>query len=183
MSKPFLKWTIDAIRDDKSLMHWLDERKFEWVPLAKNTVTKLLKGHSIIILTDSERDWFATYILSTINTPYKSRPSLPFFELKNFYPHIDLVRDNKDIDVILDMLSISFEQGFIIWYIGSNYSKRLDIAKKREDSFLWLLDEEAQNSFFISQLDELFDIKLLQLFKLFDKTISASIFSEVDLSA
>lgn len=163
-------------------MHWVEEKKFEWLPITKNTILNLLKGQSVIILTDKEREWFATYILGSINTPYKNRPSLPFFELKNFYPHIDTIRESKDIDLIFDMLSISFEQGFVIWYIGSNFSKRFDIAKRKDDSFIWMLDEDSQNHFYISQNDELLDLKLLQLFRLFDKTISAALFNEVDLT-
>jgi len=181
--KPFLKWTIDTIRDDKSLMHWIEERKFEWVPLAKNTISNLLKGQAIVILTDKEREWFSNYVINTINNPYKNRPALPFFELKNFYPHLDLIKDSKDIDLIYDMLSISFEQGYSIWYIGSSYSERAEVAKRRDDNFLWLLDEESQDSFYLSSIDELLDLKLFQLFRLFDKTISAALFSEIDLSA
>lgn len=183
MSKAFLKWTIDTIRDDKSLMDWIEERKFEWVPLVTNVIERLLKGQAIIIVTDNEREWFANYVITTINNPKNSRPIMPFVELKSIYPFIDSVKDNKDIDLIYDMLSISFEQGFVIWYIGSGKSERAEVAKRRDDNFLWIMDEELQNGFSLSSFDELIDFKLLQLFRLFDKSISAGMFSEVDLSA
>ncbi len=183
MSKAFLKWTIDTIREDKSLMNWIEERKFEWVPLVTNIINRLLKGQSIVIITDIQREWFAEYIISTINSPTKERPILPFVELKNIYPYLDGLKDNKDIDLIYDMLSISFESGFVIWYIGSCNSERAQIAKRLDDNFLWIMDEELQNSFSLSSSDELLDFKLLQLFRLFDKSISIGMFSEIDLSA
>ncbi len=183
MSKAFLKWTIDTIREDKSLMNWIEERKFEWVPLIASVIERLLKGQVIIILTDSEREWFAHYVITSINNPKNSRPILPFMELKSIYPFLDKLRDNKDIDLIYDMLSISFEQGFIIWYVGSSESERVEIAKKRDYNFLWIMDEELQNGFSLSSFDDLLDLKLLQLFRLFDKSISAGMFSEVNLSA
>jgi len=43
------------------------------------------------------------------------------------------------------------------------------------------MDEEMTNSFTLRSYDELIDIKLLQLFRLFDKTISAALFAEIDL--
>ncbi|MBV5278304.1 MAG: hypothetical protein J0647_04610, partial [Campylobacteraceae bacterium] len=30
----FLKWTLEEIRKDSSTMSWMEEKRFEWVPLA-----------------------------------------------------------------------------------------------------------------------------------------------------
>jgi len=37
------------------------------------------------------------------------------------------------------------------------------------------------NSFTLKSYDEMIDIKLLQLFRLFDKTLGAALFAEVDV--
>lgn len=180
MSKDFLKWTIEIIREDESLMHWVEERKFEWVPIVKSAINSLFQGSSIIIVTDREREWFAEYILGSINSRY--RPLLPFYKLDNLYPHLDLLKESKDIDLIYDMLSISFESRFIIWYIGKSDSNRSEIAKRRDDSLLWIFDDKKlQKNFYLSSKDTILDLKLLQLYRLFDKSISAALFSEVDI--
>ncbi len=46
---------------------------------------------------------------------------------------------------------------------------------------MWLFDEQAQNSFTLSSSDENLDIKLLNLYKLFDKSIDAVLFAKVML--
>jgi hypothetical protein len=43
-----------------------------------------------------------------------------------------------------------------------------------------MMEEEMTNSFTQRSRDEMLDIKLLQLFKLFDKTLSAALFAEVE---
>jgi hypothetical protein len=45
------------------------------------------------------------------------------------------------------------------------------------------MDEEVQNSFALRTSDPLLDIKLLQLYKLFDNTLSAALFGDLDLEA
>ncbi|RUM68372.1 MAG: hypothetical protein DSZ08_08295, partial [Sulfurovum sp.] len=54
---------------------------------------------------------------------------------------------------------------------------------RQDNSFLWILDEEVQDSFSLRSSDALLDIKLLQLYKLFDQTLSAALFGELELSS
>jgi hypothetical protein len=55
------------------------------------------------------------------------------------------------------------------------------LAYRNDESFLWVMDEEIQNSFALRSADTLLDIKLLQLYKLFDTTLSAALFGDIDL--
>ena len=67
----FLKWTLDTIRKDGSMMSWMEEKRFEWVPLASSMLEKLLAGQTVIVITDDDRAWFGEYILKNINTNNK----------------------------------------------------------------------------------------------------------------
>ncbi len=179
----FLKWTIETIRNDKGINSWLEERKFEWVPLVSNCLNYLLSGTSIILVTDTDREWFGKYIINSINRPKRLRPIVPIYLIKSIYPNLDSVKNREDVEHLFDMLNLSFSNNYIFWYIGKGDDRRATIAKRRDDSFLWVLDEEMQNSFFLESFDELLDIKLLEMFRLFDKSLSATIFGEIDLKA
>jgi hypothetical protein len=181
MQNNFLKWTIDYVRDDTTNMSWIEERKFEWVPLTTNILKALFSGKTIIIITDEERDWLGKYILKYLNKPNKLRPFLPFFELSNLYPYTDKIDSNEQRELLYDMLYISSPNGFMFWYIGKSSNRKLDIVKRKEESFLWIFDDEVQNSFHLSSIDDELDFKLLQLIRLFDKSIDAVMFADIEL--
>jgi len=177
--KSFDQWTLETIRYDKSMMNWLEERRYEWIPLAVDAIKRIIEGNSVLILADEERQWYAEYVCSSINKSLKNRPFIPIFDLKKMMPQIRSFRSPQEVELLFDMLSISFEDRFFIWYIGRSVSPYVDIAKRREDSFLWILDEDMQNNFTLKSYDEMLDIKLIQLFRLFDKSLSVAMFAEV----
>lgn len=178
----FLNWTIDTIRDDKYISPWLEEKKYEWVPMVAKSVSNILdNGCSVIIITDNEREWFLEYILTNINSEKHNRPYLPFYDFKAFYKQIDSVKGEDDVNLIKDMLSISFPNGYCLWYIGSGQNIRATIPKVSKKSFLWLLDEEKQDAFNLRSNDEALDMKLLQMFRLYNKTLSAALFAEINV--
>ena len=178
----FLNWTIDTIRDDKLIGSWLEERKYDWTPLAAKSISSVVdKGRSVLIITDNDRDWFAKYILSNINSTHNKRPLLPFYDFKSFSNQINNIKNESDIELIKDMLSISFPNGYYFWYIGQSQCAQANIAKVSKNSFLWLFDEEIPNSFNLKSNDEALDMKLLQMFRLFDKTLSAVLYAEIDV--
>ena len=176
----FLKWTLDNIRKDSSMMSWMEEKRFEWVPLNVSMLKNLMDGHTIIVITDDDREWFSNYILSDINKLSKNRPLLPFVSLKSIYPNLPTLKTKEDIELLENMLMQTFPQGYTYFYIGKNNNIKMQIAKRRDDSFIWVMDEQLQNSFFLSSGDENLDIKLIQLYKLLDKSIDALLFAEVD---
>jgi len=160
-------------------MSWMEERKFEWIPLAQDFTQRLLGGISVVIVTDEKRKWLSDYICKTLNKLEKNRPFLPMISFENFSHLLQDFTQSEDYDLLLDMLNIAFKREFIFWYIGKTSQKAYKLIKKKEDSFLWVMDEEVQNSFFLRSNDELIETKLISLVRLLDKTIDAVLFREI----
>lgn len=179
----FINWTVDTIREDRLLGSWLDERKFDWAPLISKSVTNIIdKGRSVLIITDQDHEWFTQYVISNINTSKNNRPFLPFYDFNRFNSNIDTIKTENDIELVKDMLNISFPNGYFFWYIGKSQSKRANLAKFSSKPLLWIMDEELPNSFILRSSDESLDFKLLQMYRLFDKTLSATLFAQVDVT-
>ena len=174
-----LEWTLSAIRE-KNEYGWLEERRFEWVPLVQNCLTGAFGGSAVLIMTDRDRDWYADYLVKTLNKPSKNRPFMPFFSLKNMLSGVDIYSANETFSLYTDMLDIVFK-GYLFWYIGRHDDRVAGLAKSREDSFLWLFDEAMPNSFTLKSFDATLDSKLISMASLFDKTIDAVMFSKVRL--
>ena len=180
----FLNWTVDIIREDKLLSPWLEEKKFEWAPLVSKNITNILdKSYSILIITDKEREWFLNYILSNINSSKLNRPFLPFYDFSSFYKNLDQIKSEDDISNIKDMLKLSFPNGYCFWYIGKSQDNRSTLAKITKSSFLWIFDEERQGSINLKSNDDGLDMKLLQMFRLYNKTISAALFANINVES
>jgi len=178
----FTNWTVKTIREDKFIGSWMEERKFDWIPIVSKTITNIIdKNKSILVVTDENRDWFLKYILSKINSKVNARPLLPFYDFNIFVQNSDKISDECEIELLRDMLDISFPNGYIFWYIGRSQSKKAILSKVSTNSFLWLFDEEFQNSFNLKSTDEALDMKLLQLYRLFDKSLNAALFAEIEV--
>lgn len=175
-----MKWTLGAIREGDGLT-WMEDRRIEWSPLFASRIKFLFEGYTFIIITDDDREWFERYFLRNINRKDNSRPILPFVSLRSLYPSFAEINSKEEINLLEDMLSIAFPNGFIYFYIGKTSAKISQIAKGKDDSYMWLFDEQAQNSFYLSSNDEILDIKLISLFKLFSKSIDAVLFGKVCL--
>ncbi|NPA81948.1 MAG: hypothetical protein GXO31_05015 [Epsilonproteobacteria bacterium] len=177
--KDFATWTLEAIRQDPSHMSWMEEKRFHWLPLAARAINDLLNDHTFLLITDREREWFARYILSKINNFKNNRPFLPILSLGTIFPFVDKIKTNEEMESLEDMLSLSFPNGYTFFYIGKSNNTRAQLAKRKDNSFIWFLDEETPNTFYLPE-DELLDIKLIQLIRLFDKSIDAILFAEVE---
>jgi hypothetical protein len=178
----FLNWTIDNIREDKLIGDWLEERKYDWTPLVAKNITSLVdKGKSVLIITDDEREWFSQYILSNINHERNKRPLLPFYDFKCFTGQVKNLSEDDDIKLIKDMLNISFPNGYIFWYIGRSQNTKSTIAKMSKNSFLWIFDQNIPNSFILQSDSQALDTQLLQMFRLYNKTLSAVLFGKTDV--
>lgn len=176
-----LKWTLEAIRSDEAMMSWLEEQRFEWTAAAAQAIRQIVDGRTIILVTDHERKWFAKYITSSLNKPALDRPIMPIICLDQIYPYYDMITGGEKIDMLTDMLSMSYGQEYFFWYVGRGEDRRADIAKREDSSFLWIMDEDFQNAFPLRSYDKLLDIKLLHLYRVFDKTLNAVMFGEVDI--
>ncbi|RAX57811.1 hypothetical protein CCZ01_05020 [Helicobacter monodelphidis] len=183
-NKDFYSWTIKTIRNDASKPAvWLEDRKTEWIALTQSVLMRILDGYSVILMSDEERSWFVDYILHFLNHPRKGRPFIPLYSLNSVYTqfyHFD--SDPSDVSLLQDMLAISLGDKYIFWYIGRGSGTCAKLSLGREFSFNWILDDRLQNSFWL-QSDELLDIKLMQLLRIFDKSLSAAIFGDVNLES
>ncbi len=179
----FTNWTVETIRKDKLLGAWMEERKFDWIPLISQCINNILeKNKSVLIITDHEHEWFKQYILSHINHKKLGRPYFPFYSLESLYPNVDGVKTESDIQLIHDLLDTSFPNGYFFWYIGKSQSKRATLAKISKQPFLWLMDEELSNSFYLDSNDEALDIRLLNMYRLFNKTLDGALCAQVDVN-
>lgn len=178
--KDLFNWSIEAIRREPS-MSWIDERREEWTPILASKLKFLLDGRAFIVFCDDEREWFDDYVVSKINNHTNQRPLLPFFSLKCLYPNFKNIKTKEEMELVDDMLNIAFSNGIVYFYIGRGNDSYAQIAKRKEDSYMWLINEHAQNSFYINGKDDWLDVKLIQLFTLFDKSVNAALFNEVVL--
>ena len=176
----FIKWTLDTIREDGAMMSWVEESRFEWTTTAAQAVRQIVEGKTIVLITDHDRKWFEHYIASTLNKPSMERPMIPLVCLDKLYPHYDRITGGEMIDMLDDMLELAFKGEYFFWYIGKGDDKRSDIAKRNDNSLLWIMDEDFQNAVTLRSYDPVIDIKLLHLYRLFDKTLSAALFGEVN---
>lgn len=178
----FIKWTLDTIRSDGAMLSWLEESRFEWTATTAQAVSQMIEGKTIVLITDHDRKWFEHYITASLNKPNVDRPMIPLVSLESIYPHYDRITGGEMIDMLDDLLQLSLKGDYIFWYIGRGDDKRADIAKRNDNSYLWIMDEHFQNAMMLRSHDEMLDIKLLQLYRLFDKTLSAALFGEVDVT-
>ena len=175
------QWVLEQIREDDPFMGWLEERRFDFVPPVENSIKQIMNGATIVLVTDHDRKWFSNYIVQKLNDPAHNRPLLPIVNLESLYPHLDTINDTEHLDMIEDMLSLSYDDNYFFWYIGKGTDKKANLAKRDENSMLWVMDEEIQNSFLLDSFDKILDLKLLHLYRLFDTTLSGSLFGAYEL--
>lgn len=176
-----VSWTTQTLRRDESRLTWLEERKFEWIPLIKRVLQRIFNGESLILVTDKDREWFSNYVIFSINKS-SNRPYVPILGINVLFPQVDRnCKDEIEISLINDYLDNIFSQGYFFWYVGKNDALRAKLALSREDCFLWMFDTELQNSFTLQSVDSLVDIKLMQMYRIFNLTIEAAMFGQISL--
>ncbi|NOQ31068.1 MAG: hypothetical protein GQ570_08110 [Helicobacteraceae bacterium] len=177
----FERWTLETIRGEGASLNWLEESRFEWSATTYQALSQILQAKTVILITDEPREWLSSYILSSINKPGRERPIIPIVSLKSLYPNYDNITGGAMIDMLEDMLSTSFNDNYFFFYIGKGDDRRADIAKRNDKSYLWMMDDDFSNALILKSYDPLIDIKLMQLFRLFDITLSAALFAEVNV--
>ncbi|MCF6330116.1 MAG: HobA family DNA replication regulator [Sulfurimonas sp.] len=179
----FAQWSLETIREEGSSFSWLEELRFDWTPATSIALEQILNGQTIILITDDKRKWLQNYILYTINSEKFDRPLLPIVSLDSLYPHYNNISGGDKINIIENMINLSLKDDYFFWYIGSGDNKKADIAKRKNNSYLWIFDEEYVNSFNLKSYDKYLDIKLLQVYRLFDLSLNAAMFGEVDVTS
>lgn len=185
-------WLKEAIiqEDNKGIMSgWLLEQRLGLASIFHRVLVHILNGGSLIMLTDSQRQWFSKYVTQNINLPSKTRPFFPIFEIESlgFMIDMNLNYDNtpgRHFGAINKMLERSFDKNYMLWYVGKK-TIRGDFALSfmSNESFIWLIDGQDMptKTIRLSSLDELLDYKLLQLYKLFEKALCATVFGQISL--
>jgi hypothetical protein len=182
--RQFDQWTLEAIRLEGASMSWFEEQRYEWIPQIISAMDQIMLGRTIILVTDHERRWFAHYITETINKKLKERPLIPIVCLDALYPHMDKLNNIEGMDTLSDMLEISFKGEYFFWYVGrGGDERRADIIKRTDNALMWIMDEHYPNALTLKSYHSHIDIKLLQLYKLFDRTLASVLFGETDVHA
>ena len=176
----FLKWTLDSIREDGAQLSWLEELRFAFSATASKAIKQILEGKTMVIVTDNDRKWFEHYLLCSINKAIHERPMIPISSIETTYPDFGIKSGPEVIDMLEDMLELAYGGRYFFFYIGKGNDVRADIAKRSSNSLMWLLDEESTDAISLRSYDEFLDIKLLQLYRQFNKTLNAVLFGEVD---
>ncbi|QOY51471.1 HobA family DNA replication regulator [Candidatus Sulfurimonas baltica] len=179
----FAQWSLDTIREEGSSFSWLEEQRFDWATTTSQALEQILNGKTIILITDRNRKWLETYILCLINGERQERPLIPIISIDSMYKHYNGVSGSEMINVVEDMISLSHKQDYFFWYIGKGDDKRADIAKRKDNSYFWIFDEDYLNAFNLRSYDKSLDIKLLQLYRLFDASLNSAMFGEVDVNS
>ncbi len=177
-----LEWTLTAIREETSDFSWMEEYRYDWVPIVQSVVQRIAEGQTVMVLTDPKRRWLEHYILNAINDPAKKRPFLPVYSMRSLFADLQAIETNEHMVLLEDMLDISYPQGYLIWYVGEGVHPYAKLVHHRENNFAWLVDEPMSGNFILRQSDPLLDIKMLQLYRLFDKSIEATLYGQVELS-
>ena len=183
MLPDFAQWSLDAIREEGGSLSWLEEYRFEWSKTTVFALEQILNGKTVVLITDEKRKWLEQYILSSINSISLERPLVPILSIDSLYPNYNNISGGEMIDMLDDMISLSYKNDYFFWYIGKGDDKRSDIAKRKDESYFWIFDEDFNNAFTLKSYDPVLDIKLLQLYRLFDASLSATMFGEVDASS
>ncbi|MEN8304344.1 MAG: HobA family DNA replication regulator [Campylobacterota bacterium] len=179
----FAQWSLDTIREEGGSLSWLEEQRFEWTTTTAHALEQILEGKTVILITDEKRKWLENYILTFINDISLGRPLIPIVSMDSLYTHYNSISGGEMIDMVDDMISLSYKENYFFWYIGKGDNKRSDIAKRKDNSYFWLFDEDFNNAFTLKSYDTVLDIKLLQLYRLFNASLNATMFGEVDASS
>ncbi len=172
---------LDAIRNEGASFNWIEEQRFEWTAITKHTVSQLLEGKTAILLTDERYKWFEHYISSSINSLTKERPLVSVVALDRLHYESVQMSSGQSMQMLLDLLELSFADRYFFWYIGKGSDPRSEIAKSSTNSTLWIMNEEYPNSIHLSSYDPKIDIELLQLYRLFELSLNAALFGEVEV--
>ncbi|PAF53346.1 hypothetical protein BKH42_06420 [Helicobacter sp. 13S00482-2] len=175
-------WMLKAIREEgESLARmsgWLEMERYQWVSMTSRTISHILNGGTVLVCTDEERQWFGKYIVSSINRlGGKSRPILPIFDSNELLPK---TLTFKETSLINDVLDISYKD-YMFWYIGKTSTPLANLAFSKENGFFWIFDDSIQDGLTLSSLDTMIDYRLIQLFRIFEKTLFDALFGKIIL--
>ncbi|PAF41506.1 HobA family DNA replication regulator [Helicobacter sp. 11S02596-1] len=176
-------WMLKTIREESDkvalMSGWLEMDRHQWISLVSRTIRHILGGGVLLVYTDSEREWFGKYIVSSINRPKdQPRPMMPIFDFASIVPKKSALEETF---LINDMLSVAYKD-YAFWYIGERRNPMANLALSKENGFLWILNESVQDGITLNpNSDEMFDYKLIQLFRIFEEALFGALFGKIIL--
>ncbi len=171
----FTNWTLQLIRKDGIALGWLEEKRFDWCAIAYQFIDNIINGYTIVLCTDTKRQWFCEYILQAINTN-TGRPLIPIFNIYHMLPKCN----DMNVELVEDMLEVAFGDKYAIWYVGHINHILYRLAMDSKNNFIWTFDSSLNKAFNIGSQESDCDIRLLQLFKVLNTTIDAMMFNEIE---
>ena len=178
----FMEWMVKTIREDNALGSWLEEIKYDLhSSFGKFLINSINSSKPILLLCDDKREWLKTYILSSINSSNLNRPLIPLYDISSFKDKFERATSEESREYIKDVLSISFPNGYIIWYIGNGNSALANAPKVLDDSFLWLFDVNMPNALEFSNEDANVDFKLMQTIRLLNTALTGYLYEDFKL--
>jgi hypothetical protein len=179
--RSLLDWTLTAIREEPSDFSWMEEYRYDWVPMVQTALARMLKGQAMLVVTDPKRRWFEQYVLNAVNDTSKGRPFLPVHSLGALFRDIQSLESHEKMLLLEDMLEITYPQGYFFWYIGDGSHPYAKLVFRNDHNFQWLINETISGNFVLRESDPLLDIKLLQLYRLFDRSVEVALYGQVDV--
>ncbi|MFC3847958.1 HobA family DNA replication regulator [Helicobacter baculiformis] len=148
---------------------WLES--YDWSGFIKS-IRHILGGGSVLLCVDMERTWFKQYVLTHLNAQ-RLRPLVPIVDgLLGYAP---LLHDTQELPLISHLLDLTY-QNYMFWYVGKEgVLSELVLSK---DHFLWLLDGQGA---LLSPRDPMRDLKLLQLYQVFEGVLFESLLGKLAL--
>lgn len=176
------EWMMHALRKEaeninRMPLQWLEIMRNIWTPLVKRAVSFIINGGTFLLCTDSKRTWLQHYILNKLNNITANRPLIPIYALDSSL--MNLV-EAKQTEAIKDLLDLSYSS-YALWYIGQSENPLAQFGLELSESFLWVLDLSLEHSFTLQSNDPNLDFKLLQAYRIFEKSLFAGIYGEFEL--
>jgi hypothetical protein len=176
-----LEWTLTAIREETSDFSWMEEYRYDWVPMVQTVLQGMVSGQTMLIVTDPKRRWFEHYVLNAVNDPNKERPFLPVFSLAALFRDMQSLDNHERMQLLEDLLEVAYPRGYFFWYIGDGGHPYAKLVFRNDHNFQWLINETISANFVLRESDPLLEIKLLQLYRLFDRSIEAALYGQVEM--
>jgi len=177
-----IDWTLEAIRDRGVCFSWMEEKRYEWIPLVRGAIEQTLNGKTCLLLTDNRHRWFSSYVEQQINNEEKLRPFIPLNSINQLL--VNIINSESEPgsarDMFLDLLEITYPNGYYIWYVGDMEDPISSYIGNQGNNFIWTTTQGVTDSIRLNSDDTMHDVRLLQLYSLYDKTLSAMMFGEIE---
>ncbi|WP_104749591.1 HobA family DNA replication regulator [Helicobacter cynogastricus] len=132
-------------------------------------ITHISNGGCVLLCVDAPRTWFKKYVFTHLNAK-ALRPPLPIVD--GLLGLNWLLQDVQNLPLILNLLNLTYKN-YLLWYVGEEGI--LSTLATNTKGLLWILQDG-----FLNPSDPLCDLKLLQLYKVFETILFESLLGILD---